>query len=70
MLLEPINVTIDELRRWELFGARWRVVHLSDEHAVVELCTCAGEPLERRISNDPRVIDYLRSISRTEYPGE
>ena len=26
--------TIDELERWELFGARWRVVHLSDEHSV------------------------------------
>ena len=65
-MLEPIYVTIDELERWELFGARWRVVHLSDEHAEVELCTCAGEPLERRVSNDPRVIGYLRSVTRTE----
>ena len=64
-MLEPIYVTIDELERWELFGARWRVVHLSDVHAEVELCTCAGEPLERRESNDPQVIGYLRSITQT-----
>ena len=65
-MFEPIYVTVDELERWELFGARWRVVHLSDEHAEVELCTCAGEPLERRVSDDPRVIDYLRSVDRAE----
>jgi hypothetical protein len=64
-MFDPIYVTIAELERWELFGARWRVVHLSDEHAEVELCTCAGEPLERRVSNDPRVIGYLRSVTRT-----
>jgi hypothetical protein len=63
-MLEPIYVTVDELERWELFGARWRVVHLSDEHAEVELRTCAGEPLERRVSNDLRVIGYLRSFTR------
>ena len=67
-MLEPIYATVDELERWELFGARWRVVHLSDERAVVELCTCAGEPLRRRESNGPRVIGYLRSVARTEYP--
>jgi hypothetical protein len=64
-MLEPLHVTVDELERWELFGARWRVVHLSDGHAVVELCTCAGEPLERRASDDPRVIEYVRRVSRT-----
>jgi hypothetical protein len=62
-MLEPVYMTIDDLRRWELFGAQLRAVHLSDEHAVVEFCTCAGEPLERRESNDPQVIAYLRSVN-------
>lgn len=52
---------IDILERWELFGAQWRVVQLSDEHAVVDLCTCTGEPVERLKSADPALIDYLRS---------
>jgi hypothetical protein len=52
---------IDVLERWELFGAQWRVVQLSDEHAVVDLCTCTGEPVGRLRSTDPALIDYLRS---------
>jgi hypothetical protein len=53
--------TIDALERWVLFGARWRVVHLSDQQAVVDLCTCTGEPVERIQSDDPVLIGYLRS---------
>ena len=53
--------TIDALERWVLFGAQWRVVHLSDEQAVVDLCTCTGEPVERIQSDDPVLIAYLRA---------
>ena len=31
---------IQQLIRWEEHGAEWRVVHVSDEHAIVDLCTC------------------------------
>jgi hypothetical protein len=57
----PKALTIDDLERWVLFGARWRVVELSDEQAVVDLCACTGEPVERRRSDDPTLIRYLRS---------
>ena len=53
--------TIDALERWVLFGAQWRVVHLSDDRAVVDLCTCTGEPVERIQSDDPVLIGYLRA---------
>ena len=59
------TLTIDELERWVLFGARWRVIHLSDEQAAVDLCTCAGAPLERRRSDDPALIAYLRAAQPT-----
>ena len=36
------NLTIDALERWVLFGAQWRIVDLSGESAVVDLCTCTG----------------------------
>jgi hypothetical protein len=52
---------IDDLERWVLFGARWRVVSVSDERAVVDLCTCTGELVERRESENPTVIGYLRA---------
>lgn len=48
------------LRRWEDHGAEWRVLHLSDDAAVVDLCTCYGEPVERLESRDPELISYLR----------
>jgi hypothetical protein len=55
------TLTIDVLERWVLFGAQWRVVELSDDRAVVDLCTCAGEPVERLESDDPAVIGYVRT---------
>ena len=55
------TLTIDGLERWVLSGASWRVVDISNERAVVDLCTCMGEPLERLQSDDPAVISYLRT---------
>ena len=55
------RVTIDDLERWVLSGAQWRVVDISREHAVVDMCACTGEPIERVESDDPAVIGYLRT---------
>ena len=55
------TLTVDALERWVLFGAQWRIVDLSGERAVVDLCTCTGEPVERLESDDPALIGYLRS---------
>jgi hypothetical protein len=66
MATEP--VTIDRLERWVLFGAQWRVVDISSGHAVVDFCTCAGELVERLQSDEPAVIDYLRTSIRS-LPG-
>jgi hypothetical protein len=55
------TLTIDALDRWVLFGAQWRIADLSGERAVVDLCTCTGELVERLESDDPALIRYLRS---------
>jgi hypothetical protein len=55
------RLTIEDLERWVLSGAHWRVVDISNEHAVVDMCTCMGEPMERAESHDPEVISYLRT---------
>jgi hypothetical protein len=55
------ELTIDELERWLLFGAHWQVGDISNAHAEVEFCTCAGEPLERRQTRELAVIGYLRT---------
>ena len=36
------TLTIDGLERWVFFGATWRVVDISRERAVVDLCTGRG----------------------------
>jgi hypothetical protein len=48
------------LERWRDGGGDYRVLHLSQDAAVVDLCTCDGQPMERLESGDPRLIEYLR----------
>lgn len=60
------ELTIDALERWALFGAHWRVLDISDTHALVELRTCTDEPVERHEVRDPGVVAYLRA--RPEVP--
>ncbi len=54
-------VTIDELERWVAAGANWRAVELTGERAVVDLCQCTGELVERRETADAATIAYLRA---------
>jgi hypothetical protein len=56
---EPL--TVDELERWTLFGARWELVELAGDHAVVDMCTCTDELVMRRRTEDPEVIAYVRN---------
>ena len=61
-MVEPIGkaATIEDLERWEEHGAVWRARELSDERAVVELCTCYGEPVDLVQSEDPDLIEIVR----------
>jgi hypothetical protein len=57
------TLTLADLERWELFGATWRVVELSDERAVLDMCACTGQLVERRASDERALIDYVRAAS-------
>jgi hypothetical protein len=59
--MSPRRVTIDELEQLAQSRAHWRVVDISHDHAVVDICACTGEPMERVESGDPAVISYLRT---------
>ena len=59
-------LTIGSLERWVDFGAKLRVIELDGEHAVVELCQCTGELVERRETTDRAVIEYLRTAPAGE----
>jgi hypothetical protein len=54
-------ITVEDLNRWVLSGAHWHVVDITNQRVVVDLCACTGELVERRQSNDPAVIGYLRT---------
>jgi hypothetical protein len=54
------GLTIAELEDWELHGAIWRTLVVSDERAVVELCSCSGEPMDVVEGDRPELIEYVR----------
>ncbi len=56
--------TVKELEDWELGGAKWRAIDLSDERAVVELCACTGEPMDMVQSQSPEFIEFVRAHPR------
>lgn len=54
------SLTLEDLDRWVDSGAHWRVVDITNQLVVVDLCACTGETVERRQSDDPVVIAHLR----------
>jgi hypothetical protein len=54
------------LMRWEEHGAVWRTRHLSETAAIVELCSCAGEPVDELRSEDPELLCYLAGRPRSD----
>jgi hypothetical protein len=53
---DPVEV----LKRWELFGAVWEVVHRDGDEVTVSLCRCdGGEEVSRLVSADPRLRAFV-----------
>ncbi len=57
--MQPL--TIEELERWVDFGAKWRAISVTDELAIVDMCQCTGDLVERRKTASADVIAYLRT---------
>lgn len=55
------KVTIEDLESWTLNGATWRIWEVTDEHAVIDLCSCTGEAMDRVESDAPELIEYVRA---------
>ncbi len=53
--------TVSELEDWERNGAVWQPVEIYAGKAVVDLCSCSGELMERVESEDPEFIDFVRA---------
>jgi hypothetical protein len=57
----PREGSVKELEDWELNGAVWRPVEIYADRAVVDLCSCTGELMERIESEDPEFIAVARA---------
>ncbi len=53
--------TVAELEDWERDGAVWRPVEVTVDQAVVDLCSCSGEPMDRVQSAAPEFIEFVKS---------
>jgi hypothetical protein len=62
---ERPSITAEDLERWTDNGAQWRPLEVRNELAVVELCTCYGEPVDVVQGRSPTLIAYVR-----EHAGE
>ena len=58
---EAPSVTVEYLEEWKDHGAMWRAVEVSDQRAVIDLCSCTGEPMDRVQSDEPKLIAYVRA---------
>ena len=57
---EPGEDPVEQLRRWEAFGATWEVVHRDQRSATVSLRRCdGGEEVGRLTSDDPALLAFL-----------
>ena len=66
----PRQTTIAELEDWELDGAVWRAGRdLGERPAVVDLCSCSGERMERVESDDPSSSRSCGRIQTTDAPA-
>ncbi len=54
------TLTLADLKRWEDNGASWRALEIADDHAVVELCTCYGEPVDTLMGDAPDLVQFVR----------
>lgn len=51
---------VEVLLRWELFGARWRVLSRTETRLEIALLTCSGgEIVDHLDSTDPRLLAYV-----------
>ena len=55
------GLTVSELEDWELHGAIWRALEVSDDHTVVELCSCSGERMDVVEGDAPELIAFVRA---------
>jgi hypothetical protein len=61
------SLSIQELQRWQDFGATWRVLASTDQAATIAMCRCdGGEEVRRVTTADPELLRWLAGRSCSE----
>ena len=55
------GLSVAELEDWELHGAIWRALEVTDKRAVVELCSCSGERMDVVEGDSADLIEFVRA---------
>ena len=55
------RLTVADLERWQENGATWRALEITDDGAVVELCTCTGEPVDVLAGTGEEFVGFVRA---------
>jgi hypothetical protein len=55
------RLTKADLERWQESGATWRALEITDQSAVVELCTCTGEPVDVLAGSGDELVEFVRA---------
>jgi hypothetical protein len=62
-MMEGVEATegpLAVLRRWEAFGAKWRVLCHDPDGLILSLCRCdSDEEVNRLASADPELLAYI-----------
>jgi hypothetical protein len=53
--------SLADLQRWEDSGATWRALDVGPEGALIELCTCYGEPVDVVRGEASELIEFIRA---------
>lgn len=60
---------VDRLRRWEEFGAVWRVIGREKDSVTISMCRCdGGEEAERLTAADPHLLAWLADRTHSGEP--
>jgi hypothetical protein len=55
------RLTRADLERWQDSGATWRALEITDTGAVVQLCTCTGEPVDVLAGTGADLVAFVRA---------
>jgi hypothetical protein len=63
----PQQTPLQLLKRWQDFGATWRVISQTTDSATISMCRCdGGEEVQRLTSSEPELLAWLNGRTSSD----